>query len=187
MQNINWLTDLEKGKEKSAHERKPILLQFEREQCSGCKKLDAVTYPDSKAAEELQQWFVPLRLDIFSNSKLRSQLSAIWTPSFYILDRREKLYFTHDGYLNIEDFRVFLRLAFVHYLLPRGKYKEAIEIINRSLAMFQKNPNNPKLLFLRGKAEFLIGGNKTAFRKTMREITEKYPESTEARAWPWMD
>ncbi len=187
MQNIEWLKDIEQAKEKSSHERKPILLQFERDQCSGCKKLEAITYLDEKVVEELQQWFIPLRLDILSNRKIRSQFSAIWTPSFFIMDRREKLYFTHDGYLNIEDFRVFLRIAFVHYLLPRGKYKDAIEIINKSLALFPKNPNNSKLLFLRGKAEYLNGWNKAAFRKTMSEIVEQYPESPEARTWPWMD
>ncbi len=184
---MNWLNDFEQAKEEAVKTRKPILLQFEREKCSGCKKLYALTYPDNTVQAELGEWFVPLQLDILQNRKLRSQLSAIWTPSFYVLDWREKLYFSHDGYLNVEDFRVLLRIAYIHFLLPRGKYQEAIDIVNEAVELFPNNPKAPSLLFLRGKAEYLHGWDKPSFQKTMLEIIENYPESQEARMWPWMD
>ncbi len=187
MKKLNWLSNLEQAKNKSIEERKPILLQFVREKCSGCKKLDKITFAESIVVDELQHWFIPLRLDILANRQIRSQYSAIWTPSFYVIDRKEKLYYSHDGYLNIEDFRTFLRIFYVNYLLPRGKYKEAIELIDKLILIFPNNPLIPKLLFLRGKAEFLLGMEKEVFRKTMTLIVEKYPESPEARAWPWMD
>jgi hypothetical protein len=36
-------------------------------------------------------------------------------------------------------------------------------------------------------AEYLLGREKNAFREAMTEIIEDYPDSPEARMWPWMD
>lgn len=35
---MNWLTNLEQAKEESLKSYKPILLQFEMDNCGGCKK-----------------------------------------------------------------------------------------------------------------------------------------------------
>ncbi len=186
-ENLVWLNDLERAKKESMHRRKAILLQFHRDKCSGCKKLYALTYPDSEVAEEIQENFIPLRLDILANRTIRSRLSAIWTPSFYILDYREKLYYSFDGYLNVEDFLVFLLIARSKYLLPHGKYNEVIELIKENSARFETNPRAAELLFLQGQAEYLRNWDNKTFSATMDKIVRKYPLSLQARMYPWMD
>ncbi len=69
--------DYESALKEAATQRKPVLLQFHREKCSGCKKMYAVTYPAAQVYEELRRWFVPLRLDILQDRQIRSQLSAV--------------------------------------------------------------------------------------------------------------
>ena len=81
-----WFTDFDRAAEESKKSRKPILLQFHRDRCSGCRKLYAVTYPDPDVNRELFQWFIPIRLDILKDRKIRVQYSAVWTPSFYFLE-----------------------------------------------------------------------------------------------------
>jgi thioredoxin-related protein len=185
--NINFFNDFESAKQASIKERKPILLQFEREKCSGCKKLDRLTYPNQEVTEELTKWFIPLKLQILEDHKIRSHFSAVWTPSFYLTDRNMKIYYKADGYFNAEDFRLHMRIALSQYLLSRGKYQDVIDLMNNGLQLFPDTPTTSRLLFIRGQAEYLFNRNNKVFRATMIELSERFPNSPETRMWPWMD
>jgi len=182
-----WCFSLESAVQEAKRNRKPILLQFHRLKCSGCRKMYTVTYPDEDVSAELYDWFVPLRLDILKEHQIRSKYAAVWTPSFYLLDYRGKMYFSFPGYLPPEDFRIIMRLGLAAYYIPRGKYKEAIDILTDGLKRFAANPRAAKLMFLRGMANYLKTWDNKGFRRGMSEIREKYPHSPEARMWPWVD
>ena len=183
----NWLDDLEKAIDLSRQQAKGILMQFHRDGCAGCKKLYANTYPDPAVQQELHTWFVPVRQDIFMNRQVRSTYSAYWTPSFFFLDSRGRVQHTLNGYLGVEDFRVLLRLGKAAIDLPRGKYLQVIDLMDEGLELFPSNPKSAAMLFTRGMAEYLLGREKSAFRGAMTEIIESYPDSLEARMWPWSD
>ena len=183
----NWQFEYETAMKEAAGQRKPVLLQFHREPCSGCKKMYAVTYPAEPVYEELRRWFVLLRLDILEDRQIRSQLSAVWTPSFYFLDHRGKVYFKQAGYLPPDDFRIIMRLALAEYLIPRGKYIEAKKLLRDGLERFPDNPRAAALLFRIGMADYLKSWDNKIFKAHMKQLRERYPHSAEARQWPWMD
>jgi len=183
----NWFFDFEKAKAESKKTRKPILLQFHRDSCSGCRTLYNLTYQDTEVASELFNWFVPLHIDIRKDHRIRSQYAAVWTPSFYFLDYRGKLYFAFPGYLPPEDFRMIIRLGLAAVLIPRGKYQESIDVLNDGIEKFPDNPRASNALFLREMAKYLKTWDNKGFRRGMSEIREKYPHSPEARMWPWVD
>ncbi len=182
-----WFFAWQPALNEALKQRKPVLLQFHREPCSGCRKLYAVTYPQSEIKKELHDWFVPLRLDILKDRKERSLLSAVWTPSFYVLDYKGKVYFSLPGFLEPEDFRVVLRLGLAEYLIPRGRYHEAKEILKDGLERFPDNPRAATLLLRVGMIDYLQTFDNKLFRNIMRRIREEYPKSTEARMWPWLE
>lgn len=182
-----WQFDFEAAKQLAQKSKKPILLQFHRDPCAGCKKLYAETYPDTLVQKELFSWFVPLRLDILKDRRIRAQYSAVWTPSFYLLDYKGKPYFSMAGFLNAEDFRVVLRLALSEYLIPKGKYDEAKTHLQEGLNLFPDNPRAAALLFRIGMIEYLQTWDNKKFRAIMTQIKERYPHSAEARQWPWME
>ena len=70
----DWFTEYDAAMAAAKETHKPILLQFHRDKCAGCKKLYALTYPDAEVAAELYDWFVPLRLDILQNREIRVAL-----------------------------------------------------------------------------------------------------------------
>lgn len=184
---LDWFTDLQIALESAWNENKGVLLQFHRDECAGCKKMYAQTYQDVHVQREINKWFIPLRLDIFKDRAIRSKLSAYWTPSFFFLDRKGNPLHHFDGYLNAEDFRVLMRLGKAALDMPKGRYLQIIDLMDDGLALFPNNPKAASLLFTRGMAEYLLGKEKSSFRGTMKEILEQYPESQEARMWPWMD
>jgi thioredoxin-related protein len=183
----SWIFDHGAALEAARKWRKPILLQFHRENCSGCRKIYAVTYPDEQVSIELYGWFVPLRQDILENRQVRSMYSAYWTPSFFILNERGQMLTSFNGYLGPEDFRVFLRLGYAAYLIPKGKYRETIALMEEGVEKFPNNPRAPTMMFTKGMAEYLTGRDKVSFYDVMSEIREKYPDSLEARTWPYME
>ncbi len=183
----DWYFNMEEAQTVAQKQRKPILLQFHRERCSGCKKMYAVTYPDADVYRELREWFIPLRLDILKDRRERVQLSAVWTPSFYVLDYRGKSYFYVPGYLNVEDFRMILRLGLTEYFIPKGKYEEAKKVLQDGLRLFPNNPRAATLFFRLAMIEYLQTWDNKRFRARMTELKELYPQSPEAQQWPWMD
>jgi hypothetical protein len=183
----SWFSDLEPALAMARSEGKAVLMEFQREECAGCKKLSLNTFPDPDVQRELAQWFVPVRQDILKNRAVRSKYSAYWTPSFYFLDHHGTMLQSFNGYLNVEDFRIVMRLGKAAADLPRGRYLQVIDLMDDGLKLFPANPRAATMLFTRGMAEYLLGKEKSSFRGAMGEIVEQYPESPEARMWPWMD
>jgi hypothetical protein len=182
-----WFADLEPALDLARTQGKAVLLEFQREECAGCKKMLASTFPDPDVRSELFNWFVPVRQDILKDRVVRSRFSAYWTPSFYFLDYHGKMHFQFNGYQGVEDFRLLLRLGKAAVDFPRGRYLQVIDLMDDGLKLFPHNPRAATLLFNRGIAEYLLGKEKSSFRGAMKEILEEYPESLEARMWPWMD
>ncbi len=182
-----WYSEITTALTKARSEGKGVLLQFHRDECAGCRKMYASTYPDPDVEKELIQWFIPLRQDIFKNREVRSKYSAYWTPSFYFVDTRGYAQYTFNGYLGAEDFRVLMRLGQAALDFPRGKYLQIINLMDDGLSRFASNPKAATMLFVRGMAEYLLTKEKSSFRGTMQEIIQLYPDSLEARMWPWSD
>jgi len=184
---LDWYTEFDPALQAARSQGKAVLLQFLREGCAGCEKMTAHTYSDLAVQKELNEWFIPVQQDVFGNREVRSRYAAYWTPSFYFLDARGNMRYFLNGYRGVEDFRVELRLAKVALDLPRGKYLQTIDLMDDGLEKFPHNPRAASMLFVRGMAEYLLGREKSSFRSTMTEICEDYPDSPEARMWPWMD
>lgn len=182
-----WIENWNEALETARIENKGVLLQFHRDECAGCKKLYSETYLDHEVQKEIIDWFIPLRQDIFLNRDIRAKYSAFWTPSFFFLDRKGNALNRFNGFLGVEDFRVLLRLGKAALDMPRGRYLQVIDLMDGGLKEFSSNPKAASLLFMRGMAEYLLGKEKSAFRGTMKEILELYPDSPEARMWPWVD
>ena len=180
-----WLNNIEQAKEESAKTQKPILLQFEMDGCGGCKKLYNETYPNPRVAQEMQDWFILLKLDLIKDREIRRELAGYWTPSFYFLDHSEKSYFNFNGFLPANEFRIILRIGYAETKIPRGKYAEAVAVMSKDIEQFSRSPLLPKLMTQRAIAEYIRSKDKQIFMKAMAGIRDSYPNSLEARMYFW--
>jgi len=180
-----WLTNFEEAKEESLKSHKPILLQFEMNGCGGCKKLYAETYPHPKVKEEMNEWFVLLKLDLIKEREVRKALGAYWTPSIYFLDQNGNSFYHFNGYLPPEEFRIMLRLGLTETIMPRGRYDEIIQTIEKDIDDFKNNPLLPKLLVQREIARYIKTKDNSLLRKILKEIQQKFPDSLEAKMYFW--
>jgi len=153
--------------------------------CGGCKKLYAETYPNPKVEQEMNEWFVLLKLDLIKDREIRRELAAYWTPSFYFLDHTGKSYYNFNGYLPADEFRIILRLGYAETMIPKGKYADAVDVMSKVIEQFEGNPLLPKLLAQNGIANYIKTKDKQTFMKVMKDIQINYPNSLEAKMYFW--
>ncbi|HMU43014.1 MAG TPA: thioredoxin family protein [Ignavibacteriaceae bacterium] len=182
---MNWLKILEQAKEEAAKTKKLILLQFEMDGCGGCKKLEAATYKEQKVIDEINEWFVPLKLDLIKDREVRKSLGAYWTPVIYFLDQNGNSYYHFNGYLPADEFRAMLRLGIAETIMPCGRYDDIIKIIDKDIDNLVNTSFYPKLLVARETARYIKIKDNSQLRKTLMEIQNTHPQSTEAKMYFW--
>lgn len=182
---MNWITSIDQAKVESLKSKKIILLQFEMDNCGGCKKMNATTYKDHKVIDEMNEWFVLLKLDLIKDREVRRTLGAYWTPAIYFLDQNGNSYYHFNGYLPADEFRAMLRLGIAETIIPRGRYDDIIKIIDKDLDEFADSPLYPQLLTTKETARYIKIKDNSQLRKTLKEIQNKFPESTEAKMYFW--
>lgn len=182
---MNWLSNFELAKEKATTERKIILLQFEMEGCAGCKRLSTTTYSDQKLIDEINEWFIPLKLDLIKDREVRKIFGAYWTPAIYFLDQNGNSFYHFNGYLPAEEFRVMMRIGIAETIMPKGRYDDIIKIIDKDLEELKNTSFYPKLLIVRETARYIKTKDNSQLRRTLKEIQILYPNSTEAKMYFW--
>ncbi|MDQ7039547.1 MAG: thioredoxin family protein [Rhodothermus sp.] len=188
MAALIWLQDWEEALAEARRSRRPVWLMFEREACVGCAKMEAITYRDPKVQAELSETFVLLRQDIRRDRLVRVRYAAIWTPAFYVLDARGMAHHVELGYLPPEDLRLVWRLGYAKELVPRGQYAEAIAVLEEALGLFPEHPMAAQVMLWWAMARYLkSGGDSQQLRKDLAALHRRYPDSPEARRWPWND
>ncbi len=78
-----------------------------------------------------------------------------------------------------------LRIGYSESMIPKGKYDEVIDVTGKEIDTFENSALLPKVLVQRGIAEYIKTKDNPAFRKTMKEIQNKYPHSLEAKMYFW--
>ncbi len=185
---LNWLHDLDAALAEARRTRRPVWLMFVREGCAGCDRMEAVTYRDPQVQAELREAFVLLRQDIRRDRVVRARYAAVWTPSFYVLDARGMAHHVELGYLPPDDLRLVWRLGRARVLVPRGQYVEAIALLEEARTLFPEHPMAAQVMLWWAMARYLqSGGDSRQFREDMLELLRRYPDSPEARRWPWSE
>ncbi|MFZ5947143.1 MAG: thioredoxin fold domain-containing protein [Stygiobacter sp.] len=155
------------------------------EGCCGCKKMNATTYKDQKVIDEMNEWFILLKLDLIKDREVRKMLGAYWTPAFYFLDNNGNSFYHFNGYLPAEEFRAMLRLGIAETIMPRGRYDDIIKIIDKNIDELSGTSLYPRLLITRETARYIKIKDNSQLRKTLKEIQRTLPHSTEAKMYFW--
>lgn len=175
---IEWLHDAEQARERALKERKTILIDVMKDNCRGCDKLDAVTYPDPAVVEAVMSRFVPLKLNLFrSPREVIRPLDVIWTPTILFSDRRGTVHYRSLNFLPPSLFLTLLDIGEANVDLRWSRTEHALDLLQ---AAYQRDPDSalaPEVLYWWGIAIYLKSHTNDDLYGIWNVLRERFPDS----------
>ena len=175
---IEWLRDAEEARERALKERKVILIDVMKDNCRGCDKLDAVTYPDPTVAAAVMSRFVPLKLNLFhSPREVIRPLDVIWTPTILFADRRGTVHYRSVNFLPPSLFLSLLDIGEANVDLRWSRTYHAIDLLQGA---YQRDPGGtlaPEVLYWLGIATYLKTRSNDDLYGIWDVLRERFPDS----------
>ncbi len=140
--------------------------------------MGAVTYPDITTATLMNEYFVPVQVDVSKSASLVERFGVVWTPNISILTGDEKMVYHVEGWLPPHDFTAMLTLACGHYYLKNENFKDAASFFEE---VRKKMPNSQfasEALYYLGVARYLKGHEVEKLKEEWARLQKFYPEST---------
>ena len=83
---------------------RPVLLSLSATWCEGCHEMDATTYAEPRVAANVNEWFVPIRVDVDRHPRVRERYNMGGFPTTAFLTPEGEL-LTGAGYLGVDGMR----------------------------------------------------------------------------------
>lgn len=99
----SWDAGMKEAKETG----KIIMVDAVRSNCHYCKEMDEAVFKDSAMAAEIEQDFIPVKINL-SKEELPLGLDVMMTPTFFFVTKEGVLLKKIPGSWNQTDFRSFL-------------------------------------------------------------------------------
>ena len=147
--------------------------------------MDAVTYPDQKVINFINQHFVPLRIP-FDAEPYAKDFNVKWTPTIITLDTDGREHHRTMGFLLPKDFIPSLYLGIGKSSFDTENIDKALVYFDNLLTMFPKSDSAPEGTYLQGVSLYKSTDNPTPLKEAYEKLKLKYPASEwTKRAFPY--
>ena len=173
---IIWDPSLETALEQAKTEKKPVMVFFHRENCSGCAKFEALTYTDPTVITTINQHFIATKVDIREEIKITQQYQAFWTPSIGILTGSGVLVYRNEGWLPPPEFTTTLLLARGYFFYRTKRQGQAAFAFSDLVTTYPSSPFAPEAQYMLGVCAYLDGLPEEQ-EEAFRLVIQWYPSS----------
>ncbi len=147
--------------------------------------MDAVTYPDQKVINFINQHFVPLRIP--SDAKPYAvDFNIHWTPSIIILDEEGREHHRTLGFLAPEELIPSLYLAIGKSSFDTENLDKAQVYFDNLLTEYPKSDFAPQGIYLQGVSRYKSTQNPQPLKRAYELLNAQHPASYwTKRAYPY--
>jgi len=138
--------------------------------------MGAVTYPDSKVIEFVDENFVPVQLPHKAQPEA-DRYNVKWTPTVVILDWDGNEHHRDVGFLRPEDFVPFLMLGIGKTSFDYDQFELAIDCFNRILDEYPQSKSAPEAFYLRGVSLYKTTQDAKPLKEIYEGLHDCYPGS----------
>ncbi len=147
--------------------------------------MGAVTYPDPKVVEFVQQNLIPIQV-AFDAKPLATDFNVKWTPTLIVLDAEGKEHHRAVGFLPPEELIPWLMLGIAKCHFDREKFGEALTLLEKLLASYAKSGFTPEAIYLLGVARYKSTHDPKPLKEAYEKLQAGYPSSEwTKRAYPY--
>ncbi len=146
--------------------------------------MDAVTYPDARVAEFIEQNLVPVRVRF--DDPLAEEFGLSWTPTLVTLDPQGKEHQRTVGFLAPEELIPSLMLGIAKSHFECEEFDDALSMLDTLIASYPGSAAAPEAVFLRGVAGYKKTHSAQPLKAAYEKLHARYPQSEWAkRAAPY--
>jgi len=140
--------------------------------------LGAVTYPDLFVATLLNEYFVPVQINIEKARELILRYRPIWTPNLNVLDEEGAMVFHLEGWLPPSEYSAMLFLSRGHYFIRKKHYPEATPNFQEILQKYPTSSFAPEAFYYLGVSKYMTAHKVEELIETWKKLQVSYPYSS---------
>ena len=107
---IAWQASFEAAKQAASEENKPVLVVFESNTCTYCKKMDKTTWTDQRVQDQTRGW-VPVKVNGDQRRDLAAAYGIQGYPTSVLISADGKPFAGREGYIEPTEFVSFLETS----------------------------------------------------------------------------
>lgn len=138
--------------------------------------MGAVTYPDAKVAEFINNRMIPVQL-LFDAKPYSDDFNIKWTPTVIVLDEDGKEHSRTVGFLPPEEFVPSLLLGIIKAHFDLNRFDEALSAAKQLIADYPKSRATPEAIYLQGVAGFKNTHDPVRLKAAYEKLQAEYPAS----------
>lgn len=140
--------------------------------------MGAVTYPDLTVATILNEYFVPVQINVDHAHDLVERFQVIWTPNLNVLDTSEDVIYHVEGWLPPSDCAAMLMVGLGHFYLHEKRFEDGVSIFQEVWDKFPHTDFAPEALYYSGVGKYLESHNVSDLSGRWKMLQDHYPQST---------
>ncbi len=103
-QEVQWRYDYDAARREARETQRPILLDFGTTNCFWCKQLDKVTFHDPKIAHQLNEQFIPVKVQAENVPQLTEALRIQSFPTLVFATADGRILAIKEGFMDVDPF-----------------------------------------------------------------------------------
>ncbi len=147
--------------------------------------MDAVTYPTKEVVDFVNEYLVPLRIEV-SKKSYYERYNVIWTPTLLMLDYQGYEIQRKVGFLDVVEFMSFMHLGIAKVHLNIKEFDAANVHLKRLFDHFPDSNAVPEAIFFSGVNHYKQNNDPMQLKGAYEKLSKDYPKSSWAkRAMPY--
>ncbi len=136
-----------------------------------------MTYPNATVADYISKNFIPLQINVQTNSEIVSKYRVFWTPTILVLDSNGNEYYRFNGFLPPDEFIPQLEFGLGMMALEKQDYKTASAQLKSVVEKYPKSNIAPEAQYWVGVSEYKAAHNVEALLSAWKKLRKEYPNS----------
>ncbi|MBI2470379.1 MAG: tetratricopeptide repeat protein [Planctomycetes bacterium] len=136
-----------------------------------------MTYPNATVADYISKNFIPLQINVQTNSEIVSKCRVFWTPTILVLDSNGTEYYRFNGFLPPDEFLPQLEFGLGMMALEKQDYKIASIQLKSVVEKYPKSNIAPEAQYWVGVSEYKAAHNVEVLLSAWKKLRKEYPNS----------
>jgi tetratricopeptide (TPR) repeat protein len=138
--------------------------------------MGAVTYPDAKVAEFINETVIPLQIQSDSEP-LATDFTLRWTPALIILDANGKEHFRTIGFISPEEFISTILLGLAKTYFDLRQFDPAIQCLEKIIYAYPQSFAAPEAIYYRAVCAYKTAHDVGGLKRAYERLAKEYPQS----------